>query len=84
MCGASKNGSQEEAQKRELSDKYYIPAPFPKDLFEPLEWSHILAMLDVCTNEAISTQFCDNKGYDLESMNTIIFALMEEEDEITP
>ena len=59
MCGASKNGSQEEAKERNLSDDYYIPKPFLEDQFEPLEWSHILATLDVCTNEHISTPFCD-------------------------
>ena len=65
MCGASKNGIQEETRERELSDDYYIPKPFLEDLFEPFEQCHILAMLDVCTNEAISTQFCDKEGYDV-------------------
>ena len=33
-----------------------------EDLFEPLEWTHILATLDVCTNEITQTQFCDEEG----------------------
>ena len=63
MCGASKNGSQKETKERGFNDDYYILEPFLEDLFKPLQWSHILATLDVCTNEVVPTQFCDEQGY---------------------
>ena len=50
-------GAKKKQKERGLSDNYHIPKLFPNDLFESFEWSHILALLDVCTNEAIPTQF---------------------------
>ena len=49
MCRASKN--------EEESDDDYILEPFLEDQFEPLEWSHVLATLDVCINKVVPTQF---------------------------
>ena len=45
--------------------KEYTPKPFPKDLFKPLEWTHILAILDVCTNKITQMQLCDKDGNDI-------------------
>ena len=46
-----------------FNDEVYILEPFPKDKLEPLEWTHILATLDVCTNEGVPTQFCEKESY---------------------
>ena len=66
MRGASKNGNlQEEKNERAMSDKHYIPDPFPKDQFESLKWSHVLAKLDVRTIKVAQTQFCEKEYYDI-------------------
>ena len=59
MCGAFDQGSLDEdhyIHHRAMDNKEYVPEPFPEELFEPLEWTHILATLDVCTNEITQTQ----------------------------
>ena len=40
-------------EEKSIKD-YYIPKPFLEDQFDPLKWTHILATLDVCTNEVAS------------------------------
>ena len=49
---------------RDEEDKEYVPDPFPKELFEPLEWMQMLVTIDTCTNETIPTKFVDEEGYD--------------------
>ena len=53
-------------EHRDVQDDGYIPEPFPEDEFEPLEWTHILATLDICTNEIVESQFCDEEGFDVQ------------------
>ena len=68
MCGASDQGSlhQEDCVLyRPIEDEAYMPEPFPEEEFEPLEWSHLLATLDVFTLEEIPTKFYDENGYDI-------------------
>ena len=68
MCGASDCGSltQEEGKGDIVfEDSDYIPEPFPEQLMEPLEWTQILATLDVCINEVTPTRFCDKNGLDI-------------------
>ena len=58
--------SKEEVLKsiKDMMDEGYKPVPFNEEKFEPVEWSHVLATLDVCTlNHGI--QFCDEEGYDI-------------------
>ena len=59
MCGAFDQGSLDVnhcIHHRSMDDKEYVPEPFSEDLFEPLEWTHVLATLDVCTNKITQTQ----------------------------
>ena len=68
MCGASDQGSlhpDECVFYRPIEDEAYMPEPFPEEEFEPLEWSHLLATLDVCTSEKTPTKFYDENGYDI-------------------
>lgn len=67
IYGASECGSQVEEGERDRSfeDSDYIPDPFPEEMFEPLEWTQILATLDVCVNEVTPTKFCDKNGLDI-------------------
>ena len=52
-------------QERSLDDLEYCPKPFLEDQFKPLEWTHVLATLDVCTNEATQIKFCDEEGHEI-------------------
>ena len=45
-------------------DKAYVPIPFLEDTFEPIEWSHILAIIDVSALHH-PTKFCDPDNYDI-------------------
>ncbi|MCO5585802.1 hypothetical protein L7F22_039737 [Adiantum nelumboides] len=58
-------------ENRYFEDFDYIPEPFPKERMEPLEWTQILATLDICVNELTPTRFCDDEGYDLIPFNMI-------------
>ena len=74
MCGALDHGSLDENQcihNQAMIDKDYVPKPFLEDLFEPLEWTHILATLDVCTKKITQTQFCDEEGNDIIPLCTL-------------
>ena len=54
MYGAFDHESLDEEKcihNRALDNKEYKPKPFPKDLFKPLKWTHILVTLDVYTND---------------------------------
>ena len=62
MCGAYDCGSltrEEGKGNSDFEDSDYIPQPFPEQLMEPLEWTQILATLDVCVNEVTPTRFYD-------------------------
>ena len=75
MCGAFDQGSLDEdhcIHHRAMDKKEYVLEPFPKELFEPLEWTHILATLDVCTNKITQTQFCDEEGNDIIPLCTLM------------
>ena len=50
------------ALNRDAPEDAYIPEPFPKDEFEPIEWRGIL---DVCVNETTHIVFCNEEGYDV-------------------
>ena len=41
-----------------------MPAPFPSETFEPTEWPHCLATIDVSALPR-PTKFCDPDGYDI-------------------
>ena len=74
MCGDSDQGSLNEnhcIHHRAMDNKEYVPKPFPKNLFEPLEWTHVLATLDVCMNKITKTQFCDEEGNDIIPLCTL-------------
>ena len=49
---------------RDVMDEAYVPIPYPEEKFEPVEWLHCLATLDVCTMNH-GTKFCDANGYDI-------------------
>ena len=53
------------ALNRDVPDDAYIPVPFPKDEFKPVEWRGILATLDICVNETTPIVFCDEEGYNI-------------------
>ena len=65
MCGAlvSKSTLDDEDEDSKTEDECYILKPVLEDQFEPLEWTHGLATLDVCTNEATQIKFCEKEGY---------------------
>ena len=68
MCGASKQGSLMEGDcihDMPLNDSKYFLEPFLEDKFEPFEWTHILAILAICTNKITQTQFCNEEGHDI-------------------
>ena len=66
MCGASKASMVTDKSEwcRDLMDKAYVPIPYPEKKFEPVEWMHCLATLDVSTvNHEI--KFYDKEDYDI-------------------
>ncbi|MCO5566309.1 hypothetical protein L7F22_019986 [Adiantum nelumboides] len=68
MCKASDCSDfdeKEAALDRALGDEAYMPEPFREHMFEPNEWTQILATLDVCVNEVIPTKFCDEMAMTL-------------------
>ena len=68
MCGTSEDGSLQKedcALERSEDDANYIPAPFPEEIFEPVEWMQMLANIDVCVNETTPTKFVDEEGHDI-------------------
>ena len=68
MCGASDTDSllkEQCALNRDAPNDAYIPEPFSKEEFKPVEWRGILATLDVCANETTPIVFCDEQGYDV-------------------
>ena len=65
MCGTSNNEEEEPSKEEESESKDYIPKPFPKHEFVPIEWDDVLATLDVCTNEVTPNISCDEMGHDL-------------------
>ena len=50
--------------RKEVENDNFIPAPYPEEKFEPVEWSHCLASIDVCTLNH-GTKFYDEEGYDI-------------------
>ena len=42
----------------------FIPIPYPEEKYEPVEWAHCLAAIDVCTLNH-GTKFCDEEGNDI-------------------
>ena len=66
MCGASKTSMVTDGSKwhREVQDESFILVPYPEEKFEPVEWSHCLVSIDVCTMNH-GTKFCDKEGYDI-------------------
>ena len=45
-------------------DGAYVPIPYLEKEFEPMQWMHFLANLDICTiNHGI--KFYDKEGYDI-------------------
>ena len=66
MCGASQATMQTDGSewRKEVEDDAFIPTPYPEEKFEPVEWSHCLASINVCTLNH-GTKFCDEEGYDI-------------------
>ena len=66
MCGASQATMLTDGSKwrKEVENDNFIPAPYPEEKFEPVEWSHCLVAIDVCTLNH-GTKFCDEEGYDI-------------------
>ena len=66
MCGASKASVVTDGSEwcKDVMDEAYVPIPYPEEKFEPVEWPHCLATLDVCTLNH-GTKLCDEDGYDI-------------------
>ena len=64
-CGSSQG---EDEDKKSL-EQCFILEPFPKDQLRPLKWTHILATLDVCINEATQKSLYDKDGHDLKEVS---------------
>ena len=57
MCGASKASMVIDGLEwcRDVMDEAYVHVPYPEEKFEPVEWPHCLATLDVSTvNQKLS------------------------------
>ena len=54
----------------DVMDETYIPAPFPEETLESVEWSHILATIDVSSLQH-TTKFCDPNCYDIISIRMV-------------
>lgn len=52
-----------------MIDEAYVPAPFPKETFEPIEWLHVLKSRRECSPRA--TKLCDLHGYDIVPISMI-------------
>ena len=64
MCGALvDNSALDEDEDSKKKEEGHIPQPFLEDHFEPLEWTHVLATLDACTNEAAQIKFYGKEGH---------------------
>ena len=63
MCGASKASMVNDGSEwcREVMDEAYVLIPYPEEKFEPVNWLHCLATLDVCTVNH-GTNFVTNKA----------------------
>ena len=49
---------------KEVIKDEFIPIPYPKENSKPVEWSHVLEIIDVCTtNHGI--ELCDDEGYNI-------------------
>ncbi|MCO5583534.1 hypothetical protein L7F22_037445 [Adiantum nelumboides] len=86
MCDAPDNGSLKREEcilERDCSDDAYTPEPFPEHLLEALEWTQILATMDVCINASMPTKFCNDDGYDVIPIQMISTIHIEEEPEET-
>ena len=66
ICGASGRSIRTDGSEwcRDVIDEAYMPAPFDSDAFEPTEWPHCLAAIDVSALPR-PTKFCDPDGYDI-------------------
>ena len=60
MCGASKTSMVMDASEwhREFQGESFILVPYLEEKFEPLESSHCLVSIDICTMNH-RTKFCD-------------------------
>ena len=66
ICDASRRSVQTDGSAwcRDVMDEAYLPIPFPEETLEPVEWSHILATIDVSSLQH-PTKFCNPDGYDI-------------------
>ena len=78
MCGASKASMVTDGSEwcRDVMDEAYVPIPYPEEKFEPVEWMHCLATLDVSTVHR-GIKFCNEEGYDIIPIQMV--ALVKEE-----
>ena len=78
MCGASKASMVTDGSEwcRDVMDEAYVPIPYPEEKFEPVEWMHCLATLDVSTVHH-GIKFCDEEGFDIIPIRMV--ALVEED-----
>ena len=73
MCGTSKASMVTDGIEwcKEVMNKDFVAISYPKKNFEPIEWSHCLATIDVCTiNHGI--KFCDDEGYDIIPIQMVV------------
>ena len=73
MCGASKASLRTDGTEwcRDVMSESYVPIPYAEEKFEPVEWLHCLATLDVSTVHH-GTKFCDTDGYDVVPIRMVI------------
>ena len=65
ICGASKASMVTDGSEwhKEVQNNSFTPVPYP-ETFEPVEWPHCLATIDVSTLNH-GTKSCDEDGYDI-------------------
>ena len=84
MCDASKMSMKTDGTElsREVMDPAYVPIPYSEEKFEPVEWPHCLATLDVSTLNH-GTKFCDLEGCDIIPIQ-MVMVINDNHDEVRP
>ena len=47
--------------RKEVENDAFVPVSYPEEKFNPVEWAHCLASIDVCSLNH-GTKFCNNFG----------------------
>ena len=84
MCDASKMSMKRDGTEfsREVMDPAYVPIPYSEEKFEPVEWPHCLATVDVSTLNH-GTKFYDLEGCDIIPIRMVI-VINDNYDEVRP